>query len=381
MKFLLLAALLGFPPACAAGDTVDIRLFSLHKTQTVLLDPDGAEVQAGERQLKAQARITAHGALVAMDGALKIGPEKAIKIFAGGGGLWLSGPGLPRRLYTGQIVFTSDKRRLKIINTVPLEAYVAGVVTGEASDLSQLEAYKAQAVAARTYIIKRLHAHSGEGYNLCDSTHCQLYTGQGDISSKALRAAEATRGEVLFYKGAPAETYYHSICGGRTETVTYVWPYEGYPYLVSVRDGPPAKPYCSIAPNFKWKTKIYYTGLTRLSRQAGWLNPSEEARGLRVSAWGPSGRASEVEIQAGSRNVKVPATEFYHGIGRRAGWLAVRSTFFRVLTAKDYVMLDGTGSGHGVGMCQWGAEGMARQGFKYRDILRHYYPGTEIKHD
>jgi stage II sporulation protein D len=79
--------------------------------------------------------------------------------------------------------------------------------------------------------------------------------------------------------------------------------------------------------------------------------------------------------------VKVSATDFYHGIGRRAGWLAVRSTSFRVLTAKEFVMLDGTGSGHGVGMCQWGAEGMGRKGFKYREILQHYYPGTEIKHD
>jgi stage II sporulation protein D len=163
--------------------------------------------------------------------------------------------------------------------------------------------------------------------------------------------------------------------------MSYVWPFENAPYLNSVRDGPPGRPYCSIAPNFRWKTKIYYTGLTRLSRQAGWLAPDEEATGLRISAWSPSGRAYTLEIQTPSRKVKVSATDFYHGIGRRAGWLAVRSTSFRVLTAKEFVMLDGTGSGHGVGMCQWGAEGMGRKGFKYREILQHYYPGTEIKHD
>jgi stage II sporulation protein D len=378
----LLLALCLVPSAARATESaVDIRLYSLHKVQYVNLQPDGDGVRLGEWQLKGAEKISVRGQYVGMEGPLKAGPERALKISAGASGVWLSGPGLPRRLYTGQLVFTSDKRQLKIINSVPIEPYVAGVVTGEASDLSQPEAYKAQAVAARTYIFRHLKNHAGEGYNLCDSTHCQLYTGQGSISEKARLASEATRGEILYYKGEPAYTYYHSICGGRTEAPQYVWPYGGEPYLVSVRDGPPGRPYCSIAPDFRWKTIIYYTGLTRLARQAGWLAPGEEAKGLRISAWTPSGRAYQLEILTPSRKVMVSATDFYQGIGRRAGWRAVRSTYFTVLTTKDYVMLDGVGSGHGVGLCQWGAEGMARQGFKYKDILRHYYPGTELKHD
>jgi stage II sporulation protein D len=373
--------LLAAAPAQASNRLVDIRLYSLHKLRSVDLAPEADGVTLGERQLKGPAKATARGQAVVIDGALKAGPSKNLRLSAGGKGVWLSGPGLPRRLYTGEIVFSVDKNQLKIINTLPLETYVAGVVTGEAGDLSQLEAYKAQAVAARTYILKHIRNHIAEGYNLCDSTHCQLYSGQGSISLMAKAACDATRGELLFYKGEPAATFYHSICGGRTETMTYVWPFEHKPYLVSVRDGPPGDPYCSIAPGFRWKTKIYYTGLTRLSRQAGWILPDEQTRGMRVSAWGPSGRASELEIQTQRRRVKVNATDFYQGIGRRAGWAAVRSTMFKILSGKDYVMLDGLGSGHGVGMCQWGAEGMARKGFKYRDILKHYYPGTETGYD
>jgi stage II sporulation protein D len=372
----LLLLLAAAPPTAAAAD---IRLYSLHKLSAINLEPAAGDASVEGHRL-GQARAAVRGQLVALDGRSKAGPSKTIKVRAGSG-VWLYGPALPRRLYTGEITFSVARGLLKIINSVPLEDYLAGVVSAEASDLSQPEAFKAQAVAARTYTTQHARSHSGEGYNLCDSTHCQYYTGAGAVSPRARAAALATAGEILTYKGAPAETYYHSVCGGRTETMTYVWPYVHKPYLVSVKDGPPGRPFCSIAPRFKWKTKIYFTGLTRLARQAGWIVSDEEAQGLRISAWGPSGRASELELRTQRRKVKVPATEFYHGIGRRAGWNAVRSTFFTLAQGGDHVLLDGKGNGHGVGMCQWGAEGMARKGYNYRDILKHYYPGTETAHD
>jgi stage II sporulation protein D len=378
LKVFLLLLILA-DPAAAKDRQIAVRVYSLHQLNSVTIEPANGGLSVGGRQLTGQARASAHGALVSLGGALKAGPSKNLRFT---GAAWLSGPALPRRLYRGELVFTAAKGLLKIINTVPLETYLPGVVTSEASDLSHLEAYKVQAVAARTYTIKHLRNHLGEGYNMCDSTHCQFYTGLGAVSAKAQAASNATRGEMLLYRGEPAAAFYHSVCGGRTEDMTFVWPFEYKPYLISVRDGPPGNSYCSIAPGFKWKTKIYFTGLTRLGRQAGWLASDEEARDLRISAWGVSRRAAEVEIDTQRRRVKISATDFYHGIGRRAGWRAVRSSYFKVLHGRDYVLLDGVGSGHGVGMCQWGAEGMARKGFKYRDILRHYYPGTEVEvHD
>jgi len=375
LKVFLLLLLLTNPASAAAKDRqIAVRVYSLHKITSITLEPAGG-LSVGGRQLAGQAQASARGALVSLSGALKAGPSKSLRF---DGAAWLSGKALPRRLYRGELVITVEKGLLKIINTVPLETYLPGVVTGEACDLSHPEAYKAQAVAARSYTVKHMKNHIGEGYNMCDSTHCQFFTGLGTVSATAQAASDATRGEMLLYRGEPAAAFYHSACGGRTEDMTYVWPFEYKPYLISVRDGPPGRPYCSIAPGFKWKTKIYFTGLTRLGRQAGWLASDEEAHGLRISAWGVSRRAYQLEIYTQRRRVRVSATDFYHGIGRRAGWLAIRSTFFKVLAGKDYVLLDGVGSGHGVGMCQWGAEGMARKGFKYRDILRHYYPGTEV---
>jgi len=378
-RLFLLLLILTAEGAAAAFGPVDIRLYSLHKISSISMEADSGVTVDG-KPFHGIARVLVKGDNVAMDGAVKAGPEKTLRISAAAP-LWLYGPGLPRRRYTGVLTVSVAKGRLKIVNSVPLEPYIAGVVTGEASDLSHREAYKAQAVAARTYIVKHLRNHSGEGYHLCDSTHCQLYTGDGHISPKALSAAVATKGELLLYKGKPAATFYHSICGGRTADMTSVWPYESKSYLHSIKDGPAGNPYCSIAPRFAWKTKIYYTGLTRLSRSAGWILPDEQAQGLRITRWGPSGRAELLELRTQRRAVTVPATAFYHGIGRRAGWQAVRSTMFRILAGRDYVLLDGVGNGHGVGMCQWGAEGMARKGFKYREILRHYYPGTETGYD
>ena len=379
MKIFFLVLLALARPA-AAADRLAVRLYSLHKFQSIEVDPGASQVLAGERRLNGKAKITARGSGVSMDGGLKLS-GRTIKLAAYGEGVWLSGNGLPRRFYRGTLEFSSDRGLLRIINDIDLETYLAGVVSGEAGDLSKPEAYKAQAVAARTYTTKLSHNHSKEGYNLCDSTHCQLYRGQGETSQKAREAVYATRGQIVLYEGKPASTFYHSACGGRTEDMAYVWPFEKKPYLISVSDTRLGRAYCAIAPGFRWRTKIYFTGLTRIARSSGWIGAAEEARGLRVSDWGPSGRAYILELYTKDRRIKVSVTDFYHAVGRRETWQAVKSAMFKIIQGKDFVILDGVGSGHGVGLCQWGAEGMARKGFGYKEILKHYYPGTEISDD
>jgi stage II sporulation protein D len=296
-------------------------------------------------------------------------------------GAWLSGGKSPKRLYKGLLEITAEKGRLKIINTLPLEEYIASVVSAEAGDLSRTEAFKAQAVAARTYTLKHLNNHAKNGYNLCDSTHCQFFTGFAAVRPIAQAAADFTRNEVVTYHGDLAATFYHSICGGRTEAMIYVWPFEHKPYLVSVRDGPQDKPYCAIAPGFYWKTRISLRALTEIARLRKWISPEENIRKMTVLDRGISKRAVTLEFATEKRQVKISATNFYHGVGRQTSWKTIRSALFYVYSGKDHIILEGKGNGHGVGMCQWGAEGMARLGFNYRDILTHYYPGTSISYD
>ncbi len=380
IKLLLLAAgLLSAGPLCAKERTVRIRLYSVSRPAALTLTPLQETVLVNGTPLKAPALISAKGSLVIIKG---FGPAgKTARVEIPDSGAWISGGLNPKRLYKGLLDITAEKGRLKILNTVPLEEYIASVVSAEAGDLSQMEAFKAQAVAARTYTLKHMSNHTKNGYNMCDSTHCQFFTGFGDVRPAARTAADFTRGEAVTYQGEPAATFYHSICGGRTEAMTDVWPFEHKPYLISVRDGPEKKPYCSIAPGFSWKTRISLKALTGIARTQKWILPDENIAKMAVLDRGISKRVVTLEFSTEKRSLRISATNFYHGIGRRAGWNAIRSSLFYVYSGRDFVVLEGKGNGHGVGMCQWGAEGMARLGFKYRDILTHYYPGTTISHD
>lgn len=378
-RCVLLAAVILLPARVCAGELpVRILLYSVYKPSRIKIEPGKGSVFLNDLLLKEPLTIEAAGA------ALKIKGRPAAKlarINAGSRGAWLSGGGAPRRLYTGLIEVKAEKGALKIVNTLGLDKYIASVVSAEVGDLSHLEAYKVQAVAARTYTIKNMRNHVREGCNLCDSTHCQLFTGFSSVKEKAQEAADFTRNEVVTYKGELISTFYHAICGGRTEAVGYVWPSVHKPYLVSIKDGPEGSPYCAIAPTFNWKTRISVKAVNRIARSLKWIKPAEEIRKITVPERGVSKRAVTVEFETAGRKVRIAATDFYQGVGRRAGWNAVRSTLFYVNSTKDYIILEGKGYGHGVGMCQWGAEGMARQGFKYREILRHYYPGTDISYD
>jgi len=358
---------------------VKILLYSTGKPAAVTLTPGENSVFVNDILLRAPVVIAAKGSLVEAKGLALTG--RSIRVELPGKGAWLSGKARPQRLYKGKLEFTSAKGRLKIIASVPFEEYVASVVSAEAGELTEPEALKAQAVAARTYTLKHFANHVKDGANMCDSTHCQVFTGFAAVKAVARTAADFTRGEVLTYKKKLAATFYHCICGGRTESIIYVWPFEHKPYLVSVKDGPDRKPYCAGAPGFRWKTRISLRTLSVIARAQKWIKQDETVLKMAILDRGISKRAATLEFTTGTRRVTVPATGFYQGVGRRAGWNAVRSTLFELNSGKDYIILEGKGSGHGVGMCQWGAEGMARLHFKYRDILSHYYPGTVISYE
>ncbi|MFA7009264.1 MAG: SpoIID/LytB domain-containing protein, partial [Elusimicrobiales bacterium] len=346
-KLLFFAAcLLAAVPLSAKERKVKVLLYSVNRPSALTLAPWQGNVFINDALLTAPALIEAKGSLVAVKG---FGPAgKYARVDIPGKGAWLSGGTGPKRLYKGLLEITAEKGRLKVLNTLPLEEYIASVVSAEAGDLSQLEAFKAQAVAARTYMLKHTDNHAKEGYNLCDSTHCQFFPGFGAVRPIAQAAADFTRDEVVTYHGVLASTFYHSICGGRTEAMIYVWPFEHKPYLVSVMDGPEKKPYCSIAPGFYWKTRIYLTALTRMARSQKWILPGENIRTMTVLDRGISKRAVTLEFSTENRRVKISATNFYHGVGRRAGWNAIRSTLFNIYSGKDYVVLEGKGNGHGV---------------------------------
>ncbi len=282
-----------------------------------------------------------------------------------------------KRKYYGKLSFEPSAKGLKIINICDLEKYLESVVSAEVYDLKNYQAYKAQAVVARTYTLANVERHKRDGFNLCDSTHCQLYNGYDNIKEKAAQAVKETRGEILEYRGRAAWTFYHSICGGTTDAASEIWPYEKKPYLKSVKDGPPIRPYCYKAPGFLWRTRINLSKFEKFAA-AKIFKAKLPLTSVKINARTTGGRAKNISFISGKYSKNISASDFYHLAGRYFGWEAVRSTMFDIYFEGAYIVFYGKGHGHGVGLCQHGADGMAELGYDYTQILQHYYGDLKL---
>ncbi|HKV24644.1 MAG TPA: SpoIID/LytB domain-containing protein [Candidatus Acidoferrum sp.] len=261
---------------------------------------------------------------------------------------------------------------LLVTVTLPLEEYVASVLMAESGDFQNAESRKAMAVVARTYAMRFMGQHAKDGFDFCDTTHCQVFGWRG-ISSAIRTAVNATQGEVLRYEGKLAETFYHQNCGGKTAAAQEAWPSVHEPYLKSQAD-----PYCVARGVLLWESTIRVQELDRAMRAEGLKTP-EGWRAIEISTRSESGRAQRLRLAGGvGGNVLVSASSFRFAVDRELGWQKIRSDLFDVRNAGGEIVFSGKGAGHGVGLCQAGAEEMARQGKSYREILSFYYPGTQI---
>lgn len=348
-----------------------IRLFSLDKLDEITIESLNSPLYTKCKKIKVKAKnshieIECNNSKIIKE-KFEINPKNFFSIKAGD----------KKRTYAGKIKIENEKNKLKIINTIELEQYLLGVVKSEAKDLSQFQAYKAQAVVSRTYTLANKNRHKSSGYNLCDTTHCQLYTGFDGIKEEIRKAVYQTKGEILVYRGKPIWAFYHSICGGTTEDGSYLWQYEAKPYIKSIYDGKSDKPYCYNARGFKWRTKIgNKTFENFLKRKI--VSKNETIKDLKITRLSPSGRVIEMEIVTDKRIKKISGINFYHIAGRDLGWDAIRSTKFRIYKKNNFIVFEGYGHGHGAGMCQHGADKMAELGYDYKAILNHYYKNVKM---
>ena len=245
--------------------------------------------------------------------------------------------------------------------SLPLERYVAAVLAGEAGTFRSDEALKAMAVAARTYAVRLRGRHAAEGYDFCATTHCQ-HIEPGSITARMAEAAAATAGEMLWYRGKPAFACYTRDCGGRTEDGAAVWGLSE-PYLKSHED-----PYCAAA---KWHWEADGRKIATALRHSQLRAPDAITR-VEVAERTPSGRAQTLVLEGGGGSVRVSASAFRFALGRAFGWNLVPSDRYQV----HWPVFEGTGSGHGVGLCQRGADQMGLAGRTWREILAFYFPGT-----
>jgi stage II sporulation protein D len=277
----------------------------------------------------------------------------------------------------------------RVVNIVYMEDYLRGVVPPEIGPREdhEIEAVKAQAVAARTYAMAHLRQYAGEPYDIKASIMDQVYEGASVETKLVNKAVDQTLGRVIMYHDDLINAYYHSTCGGRTDNIEDVWDRQELPYLKSVEDGRA----CSWSKYYTWKE--YFSEQQLRGRIEQYL-ASDRGRDLRI---GPITNVTVGERTAGGRIRTLlvqTATDVYRFHKDRIRWVIGRtsnpdlilpSARFDVEIQRDGagnltgVTFQGHGYGHGVGMCQCGAIGHAREGWTFEQILTHYYSNVELR--
>ncbi|MHB8843530.1 MAG: SpoIID/LytB domain-containing protein [Nitrospirota bacterium] len=271
------------------------------------------------------------------------------------------------KAYRGTIELKRKKNgRFLVINELDLEDYLKGVVAAEVPSDWEMEALKAQSVAARTYAVYQKRNSGRRPYHILATVDSQMYLGKGSERERTTRALQETSGQVVLYRGAVIPAFYHSSCGGHTEDALMLWGIDA-PYLKGVD--------CDCQQISKyglWEKRFSRGAVVSALRRAGFR--LQDVSGIEIGDLTPAGRVLNVVIRTDAGLTSVPADTLRSALGTSE----VPSIFFEPELLDGEVVLSGRGMGHGVGLCQWGAKEIARQGKDYRTILRHYYPGTTI---
>lgn len=320
---------------------------------------------------------------------------------------WMGGTQSETRRYVGSLVFTADRNgQLSVVNETTIERLVEGILPAELYANSPEHAMRAQAVAARSELLADLGVrHLADPYMTCSDQRCQVYRGIDYERTPESRAVQATRGEVLADGDQVIKAYFSSNNGGFSASNAWTWGEAERPYLVAHPDGPAPRPehldgldehelrdfidnppdsFANIpraSSTFRWTRELSGSELSlAVARRYPDLGPVTD---LEILERGPSGRVARMAIR-GTRGSVIVERELNVRF-TLGGERPLRSALFVMDVDRaadgivERVLLEGGGFGHGVGLCQSGAVGMADRGFDYREILENYYRGTELR--
>lgn len=357
-------------------------------------DPSGArlaEIPAGEIW---RVVVQGTGVAVVAPGGASTAPSDGFEISS-------PNPNAPvlvnGRPYRGTIVALRDRTGVTVVDRLPMETYLIGVVSAEMGRRSpeDQEALRAQAIVSRTFALRNLGRWRAQGFDLYASVADQVYGGAATETPEGRAAVEATRGRILTYGGAPIDAFFYSTCGGRTADGTEVFRGADRPYLRSVSDlADNGTAYCSLSPRFRWHEE--WTGealrvtlqrtLPTLPAAGGSTAVAmdvSEIRDVRVAYRTPSGRVGQLAVGLRRGDVLVDEPNVRQVLRPMSGEV-LRSNTFTLTVTRDggrvtRLAADGAGAGHGVGLCQWGAVGRSRAGQDHERILAAYYPGAVLE--
>jgi stage II sporulation protein D len=270
--------------------------------------------------------------------------------------------------YKGRFDIYPAERGLLVVDEIPIEDYLVGLINCEISSLWPVEAVKAQAVIARSYALYQKDSRRTALYHLESSVMDQVYEGVDIEDNRAARAVSETAGEVLTFDGSIIQAFYHSNCGGHTEAAVNVWGGD-----VSYLRGVDCK-YCVNSPSTRWEAVLSIKKVETLLKNAGYHFTS--ISNVKTGKTNRSGRLQEVNIISSAKAAtSMSAVSFRKSIG----YSLIKSTNFSVRQRGEELVFSGIGNGHGVGLCQWGSKQRANDRFDYREILSYYYPGTRLE--
>ncbi len=270
------------------------------------------------------------------------------------------------RSYRGRIVLRIHQDRVQVLNVLTLEDYLQGVVPLEMPPGFPAEALKAQAIAARSWAVRNRAKHEAEGADFCDGTHCQVYGGVDAERDSTTSAVQSTAGLVVARDNMPVDGTYTADCGGQPAVPDNAPP----PPPDSAPNG---KDYCSANPRHQWS--LGFTFLEVWQAVAGQDSTQDTPNGdidVQIVQSDAGGRVQSLRIRWGAVTREITGA-------RLRTQLKLPSTLFSVrLDQGNTIVFEGRGSGHGYGLCQWGAAGRARAGQTAEQILQAYYPGAGI---
>ncbi|MFA6004720.1 MAG: SpoIID/LytB domain-containing protein [Elusimicrobiota bacterium] len=373
LAFVLAAgwSLFSAPAAQAVYTERIIQIGIMHGVEKLVVKPEGSfrllDMSAGQAHALMSLKdykVEADGDGVIFGPYRVSGPVRIAALVAGG--TLTAGT---RRYRCPLVVKPNGNDTLTVIAELGVEEYLLGVLPHEMETNWPLAALKAQAVVARTFAYHNLGKYKKSGFDLTSDTRSQVYGGVGAESEAVRRAVRETRGEVLGYKGELLPAFYHACCGGHTADHSVVW------------GGPPApKPlrgvkdkYCAAAPLYRWTVTIPTSDVLAALQSRRMFGG--RLRAFQLGRRDPAGYVRSFEVRIGSEETTVRSGDFRAAVG---------GTFLRSVRLRSARMIrggvrfDGGGSGHGVGLCQWGARLQAEKGRTYEQILDYYFPGATL---
>lgn len=262
----------------------------------------------------------------------------------------------------GSVEVLLHEGRVVVVNEIAMEVYLAAVLGSEMMPSFHPEALKAQAVASRTYALRKRLETADKPYDLGATVLSQVYEGIHREDPRTRAAVEATAGEVLVFGHEPIEAYFFSSCGGKTATGEEALGRD-LPYLVSVS--------CQeemVLQRNRWNLRL---SPADLGKRLGGIGEVRSLQAERTS----TGRVASLTAETPSGRRRISGAEFR----RRLGYETLRSLQFAIERKGGAYVFEGSGFGHGAGLCQWGAQAAGLAGKSHREILGHYYPGAEIR--